>query len=197
MQSFLDQPAGILKRLKASTSQLHERAERRLQIFSSEFDLPAYTRLLTRFYGFWSPLEVELRKVSELSGSSLALDRRLKAHLLEADLRVFGIDPAVVSQCDRIPDVQTFSRALGCLYVVEGSTLGAQFIARHLSEKFQIGRYSGGAFFCAYEGEVIQRWSDFRAFLILHANTERDDEILSAARDTFEALDEWLSPLNG
>ena len=191
MQSF-DQPAGILKRLKASTSQLHERVEQRLQIFSPQFDLRAYTRLLTRFYGFWSPLEVELRKVSGLSASSLALDRRLKAHLLETDLRVLGIDPAVVSQCDRLPNVETFSRALGCLYVVEGSTLGAQFIARHLSEKFQIGRDSGGAFFGAYEGEVIQRWSDFRAFLILHANSEKNEEILSAARDTFEALDEWL-----
>jgi heme oxygenase (biliverdin-IX-beta and delta-forming) len=196
MHSFLDQPVGILKRLKASTSQLHERVEQRLQIFSPQFDLHAYIRLVTRFYGFWSPLEVELRKVSGLSESSLALDQRLRAHLLEADLRAFGIDPAVVSQCDRVPNVQTFSRALGCLYVVEGSTLGAQFIARHLSEKFQIGRDSGGAFFCAYEGEVIQRWSDFRAFLILHANTEKDDEILSAARDTFQALDEWLSPLN-
>src|ERR1700733_4035147 len=164
MQSILDQPAGILKLLKANTSQLHERVEQRLQIFSPQFDLRAYTRLLTQFYGFWSPLEVELRKVSGLSSSSLALDRRLKAHLLEADLRVFGIDPAVVSMCDRLPNVQTFSRALGCLYVVEGSTLGAQFIARHLSERFQIGRDSGGAFFCAYEGEVIQRWSDFKAF---------------------------------
>jgi len=192
MQPFLDQPAGILKRLKASTSQLHARVEQRLQIFSPRFDLRAYTLLVTRFYGFWSPLEVELRKVSGLSDSSLALDRRLKAHLLEADLRVLGIDPAVVSQCDRIPNVQTFSRALGCLYVVEGSTLGAQFIARHLSEKFRIGRDSGGAFFCAYEGEVIQRWCDFKTFLILHANTETDDEIIRAARDTFEALDEWL-----
>jgi heme oxygenase len=193
MQSFVDQPAGILKRLKASTAQLHERVEQRLQIFTPQFDLRAYTRLVTRFYGFWSPLEIELRKVRGLSSSSLALDRRLKAHLLEADLRVLGIDPAVVPQCDRIPNVQTFSRALGCLYVLEGSTLGAQFIATHLSEKFQIGRASGGAFFCAYEGEVAQRWSDFRAFLILHANTEKNDEILSAARDTFEALDEWLT----
>ena len=193
MQSILDQPAGILKLLKANTSQLHERVEQRLQIFSPQFDLRAYTRLLTQFYGFWSPLEVELRKVSELSGSSLALDRRLKAHLLEADLRVFGIDPAVVSMCDRLPNVQTFSRALGCLYVVEGSTLGAQFIARHLSERFQIGRDSGGAFFCAYEGEVIQRWSDFKAFLIRQADTDQYEGILSAARDTFEALDEWLS----
>jgi heme oxygenase (biliverdin-IX-beta and delta-forming) len=193
MQSILDQPAGILKLLKANTSQLHERVEQRLQIFSPQFDLRAYTRLLTQFYGFWSPLEVELRKVSGLSSSSLALDRRLKAHLLEADLRVFGIDPAVVSMCDRLPNVQTFSRALGCLYVVEGSTLGAQFIARHLSERFQIGRDSGGAFFCAYEGEVIQRWSDFKAFLIRQADTDQYEGILSAARDTFEALDEWLS----
>jgi len=62
MHSFLDQPVGILKRLKASTSQLHERVEQRLQIFSPQFDLHAYIRLVTRFYGFWSPLEVALRK---------------------------------------------------------------------------------------------------------------------------------------
>jgi heme oxygenase (biliverdin-IX-beta and delta-forming) len=187
------QPTDLFKRLKQCTAEIHERVEQRLQIFSPEFDLPAYINLLARFCGFWSPLEKELKTVPELKDPSLALDTRLKAHLLEADLRSFGIDPASVLICSPLPDVRTFHRALGCLYVLEGSTLGAQFIAGHISGRFAIGEDSGGSFFNAYGSAVPQRWSDFRAFVRSRVESEQVDELHSGAKETFEALDAWLS----
>ncbi len=188
-----NQPPDILQRLKRCTADIHERVEQRLQIFSPEFDLPAYIRLLTRFHGFWAPLERELGTVAELKDPLLALETRLKAHLLEADLRAFGIDPSDLPVCSNLPDVRTFHRGLGCLYVFEGSTLGAQFIAKHVSARFGIRESSGGSFFNAYGPAVPERWSDFRAFVRSRAESEKVDELQSGAKETFEALDLWLS----
>lgn len=192
MHPSYDPSAGIFQRLKANTADLHERIESRLEIFSPGYDVQTYTRLLERFYGFWQPLETELCKLSGLAASTLDLESRLKAHLLEADLRRLGAEPERLARCTRLPGVQTFFAGLGCMYVLEGSTLGAQFIARHLRERFGIDESSGGAFFNAYGGSAGKRWSDFRTFLISHAGTGPDDEIVGAARETFEALDEWL-----
>jgi len=188
-----NQSQDILQSLKRCTAQIHERVEQRLQIFSPEFDLPAYIHLLTRFYGFWAPVEKELTRVTELNDPSLALETRLKSHLLEADLRVFGIDPADVPVCSSLPDVRTFHKSLGCLYVFEGSTLGAQFIARHISARFDIHEGSGASFFNAYGAAVAERWSDFRTFVRSRAGSEKVDEMQTGARETFEALDVWLS----
>ena len=187
------QVSDILQSLKQCTADIHERVEQRLQIFSPEFDLAAYKRLLTRFHGFWSPVEKELSTVTELRDPSLGLETRFKTHLLEADLRGFGIDPATMPICTNLPNVQTFHRGLGCLYVFEGSTLGAQFIAKHISARFDIRDGSGGSFFNAYGPAVPKRWSDFRSFVRSRTETEKVDELQSGAKETFEALDVWLS----
>ena len=182
----------ILQRLKSSTAEAHQRVENRLRIFSPEFDLAGYRTLLARFYGFWAPLENELCRVSELNHVDLDLSSRRKAHLLEADLHYFDIDVAAVPECTRLPDVRTFAKGLGCLYVLEGSTLGAQFIARRLVERFGITGGNGASFFNAYGAGVPKRWAEFRAFVLSHADSVSHDDVLAAAVETFEALDVWL-----
>jgi heme oxygenase (biliverdin-IX-beta and delta-forming) len=193
MQALDNSTPSILQRLKSSTAAVHERVEKRLQIFSPEFDLAAYRSLLARFYGFWAPLERELCGVSELNHVDLDLGSRLKAHLLKADLQYLNTDLTAVPECRRLPDVRTFARGLGCLYVLEGSTLGAQFIARHLRERFDITAGNGGSFFNAYGAGVPKRWAEFRGFLMLHAPFVPHDDVLTAAGETFGALDEWLA----
>ena len=183
----------IFQRLKRSTAEIHEQVEQELQIFSPEFDLPAYKVLLARFYGFWGPLERELCKVSELQHSDLALSTRLKAHLLEADLRMLGTDPFLVPVCSALPNIGTFPEGLGCLYVLEGSTLGAKFIAKHIAERFDIHHGSGASFFNAYGQTLGERWSDFKRFVTSQLKSEQGAEVLSAAKNTFDALYRWLA----
>jgi heme oxygenase len=188
--------ADVFHRLKADTARIHEQVEQKLQIFSPQFDEAAYKRLLTQFYGFWAPLENELCKVTELQDPALALESRLKAHLLEADLRFFGIDPTDVPVCSALPAVGTPFSALGCMYVLEGSTLGSRLIARHISARFDFRYGSGGSFFNAYEAAVGERWLAFRTFVSSQTGTTAlQQELLGAARDTFQCLNGWLKPL--
>jgi heme oxygenase (biliverdin-IX-beta and delta-forming) len=183
----------LLQRLKQTTAQVHRRVEERLDVFSDHFDLARYVALLQRFYGFWAPIEENLQRFPELYNPALALHSRLKAHLLEADMRVFRIDSALVARCAHLPHIRTFGQALGCMYVLEGSTLGSQIIARHLTELFQIDSGSGAAFFNAYGGAIGARWSEFREFLISSTDASSADELLGAALETFERFDSWLA----
>jgi heme oxygenase len=79
------------------------------------------------------------------------------------------------------------------MYVLEGSTLGAQFIARHVRTRFQLTYGSGASFFNAYGDQVPSRWADFRSFLGVHADEVCGDELTNVARQTFEALERWLT----
>jgi heme oxygenase len=187
------QPESLLQRLKEKTAGVHRRVDERLDLFSTDFDLSRYVGLLQRFYGFWEPIEANLQHFQELCDPALAFQKRLKAHLLEADLRVFRIDPAYVARCTDLPNVKTFRQALGCVYVLEGSTLGSRIIAHHLKERFQIHGGSGAAFFNAYREATGARWAEFRQFLVSHTDDSCADELLHAAIETFERFDSWLA----
>lgn len=182
----------ILQRLKEETRQAHQRAEDTLRIFSPDFDLRRYVILLERFYGFWTPLEAQLACFEELDRESLNFCNRFKSHLLAADLRIFGRDPTSLPSCCRLPGMRTFHQALGCLYVLEGSALGAQMIGRHLQERFQIGHESGAAFFNAHAGNAGQCWREFCAFLVAHCNPSHSDQVVSSALETFNRFTEWF-----
>lgn len=185
--------AGIFQQLRESTAKTHERVEGRLRIFSPEFNVPEYVHLLGAFYGFWQPLEKQLQRIDGLKEPGLELPNRLKAHLLEADLLFFGVDVPALPRCQNLPPLVTTASAFGCLYVLEGSTLGAQFIAKYLRERLQIGQDNGGSFFNAYGPDVGKRWSSFKAFVVTRAETESHEEIVKGACDTFDALDDWLA----
>jgi heme oxygenase (biliverdin-IX-beta and delta-forming) len=187
------QPADIVQRLKACTADLHEQIERRVQIFNPGFDLVSYGRLLERYYGYWAPLEERFLRVEGLDHPDLDLRKRLKAHLLEADLRVLGIEPGRVGRCTQLPRADTFARALGCLYVLEGSTLGSQLVARHVRDRFHLNDATGASFFNAYGPAVGEQWKAFRGFLRMHAEAGQFGELVGAARETFESLDCWLA----
>ena len=130
--------ANLLRRLKDATARVHRRVEERVNVFSAGFDLPRYIGLLRHFYGFWEPIEANLKRLPELRNPALALDERLKAYLLEMDLRRFHVDPTLVDRCPQLPQLHTSSQGLGCMYVLEGSTLGSKFIARRLAEHLSI-----------------------------------------------------------
>jgi heme oxygenase len=182
----------ILDRLRKGTADIHQLIEQRVPIFREGFNLEDYTRLVESFFGFWTPVEERLSKWASLRDPDLALESRFKCSLLREDLLILGRDPASVPQCDRLPRLDTFPQGLGCLYVLEGSTLGAQIISRHLQEKLQLSAGSGASFFNAYGGSVGARWLEFKRFVSASVNREHADNVVEAARQTFLCFYEWL-----
>lgn len=197
VQSAIRADAGIedlnvFDLLRKGTADLHQQIERRVSAFREGFNLEDYARLLERFFGFWAPVEEGLCKLGSLRDPDLALQSRLKSSLLRDDLLILGSDPEAVRQCEKLPQLDTFLQGLGCLYVMEGSTLGSRIISRRLEETLQLGNRSGASFFNAYGGLTGSRWMEFKGFVSASVKPEQADNVVKAARETFMCFYEWL-----
>jgi heme oxygenase len=184
-------PSTIFERLKQGTADIHQQIEERVPVFREDFNLAEYGRLLERFYGYWAPLEMRLLQVPGLNHPELDLPARMKSALLVDDLRILGRDPASSPHCSHLPAIDTFSRALGCLYVLEGSTLGARIISKRLAAHLNLHERSGASFFNAYGESSGRRWLEFKCFVATHARVGQV-EVVVTARETFQCFYEWL-----
>ena len=183
----------MFSRLKHETQSLHSQLELSVDIFNRLSSMDQYRLVLSRFYGFYSPLEKQLALVNGID--LVGFDVRKKAHLLRQDLQTMGIQPDEMNRlsiCEDLPDTPDLARALGCLYVLEGATLGGQIISRQLLRQ-GIDPDTGGAFFNSYGDNVGTMWLEFKACVeqqINHAHTEA--KVIEAAQDTFSKLNNWF-----
>jgi len=94
-----------------------------------------------------------------------------------------------------LPEVKSITEALGCLYVLEGATLGGQVIGRHLKKNLALDEDRGCAFFCSYGDEVGLMWQSFqetlRSYCSKYGSTE-EAQLVKSACETFASLDYWL-----
>lgn len=181
--------------LKDGTRAQHARAEASLPLLDPALTRADYARVLQALHGFHAPLE---RALAVVPWARLGLDwdARRKTPLLARDLRALdhSADLAMPPECVALPDTSTVARALGSAYVLEGATLGGQLVRRHLARTLGLGPDSGAAYYHAYGDDVGPMWRTFLAGLAVAV--ERDgcppDEMLAGARDTFDALADWL-----
>ena len=175
--------AGALLALRHGTRTEHERLEAGLDLLSPTLTRSRYIEVLERFLGVVAPLE------ARLDGAPLPVDdwpARRKAHLLADDL---GHDD--VEACDDLPEVGTPDRALGCLYVLEGSTLGGREVAAVVEHRLGAGMPT--RYFRSYGHDVPVRWSSFRGAVAARADAGGDvGAMVDAARHTFEVFERWL-----
>ena len=182
----------IFNLLRKGTADIHELIEQRVPVFQEGFNLEQYARLVEQFFGFWAPVEERLSQLTALRDPDLALPSRLKGFLLREDLYILGRDSATVRHCENLPALDTFWQGLGCLYVLEGSTLGSQIISRRIEDKLQLRKESGAAFFNAYGGLTGSRWIEFKRFVSARVKPENAGEVVEAARQTVLCFYEWL-----
>jgi heme oxygenase (biliverdin-IX-beta and delta-forming) len=187
----------ILATLKQATWPHHERLEKKLELLNPGFSRPDYIRLLQAFWGYYRPMEIRLEAIPELVGWLPDFFQRTKLPLLETDLRILGIDGDTLTRlpvCRELPDCNNFASALGCLYVLEGSTLGGQVISRHLKRSLNLDAQNGASFFTGYGDATGAMWGEFRERL---TNAKTDETaMVHAACETFITLEKWLDPIN-
>ncbi len=171
--------------------------ERRVDLDSRLVSPDRYANLLARLYGFYEPFEAELDRAVTRWGLPVNVERRRKAPLLVRDLGALGLAPAAVNdlpRCSRIPRPTSPGAALGCLYVVEGATLGGRLIARHVEHRLGFGPRNGAAFFHGYGLDAGPRWRTFCSVLAAESRSDvAERAIVAGAIDTFVAYDRWLA----
>jgi heme oxygenase (biliverdin-IX-beta and delta-forming) len=183
----------ILITLKNATWPMHKRLETNLNLLNPSFSLEDYRRLIKAFWGYYRPFEASLTNVPELHGCLPDIAMRSKLSLLETDLQALGVDVDLLDRlpvCHELPACNDLASALGCLYVLEGSTLGGQVISRHFKSLLNLDVENGAAFFTGYGEQTGAMWQTFRA--VLMAVTVDEDALVHAACETFTTLERWL-----
>jgi heme oxygenase len=189
----------ILGRLRDETRPWHERAERAMDLPTRLASPAAYAALLARLWGFYAPLEARLDAVGgrELAAIGLDFAPRRKARLLRADLAACGVDPgglAALPSCAELPALPALPQVLGCLYVLEGATLGGQVIRREVARHLGLGPETGCGFFGGYGAGIGPMWRAFCGTVTDYAlaNPGAEGAIVAAAAETFQRFEEWL-----
>lgn len=180
----------LLEELKQHTRRQHEQLERLNPLPDS---VGVYVAQLETFYGFVAPWEERL--AARLPVQHIARFGRAKTAWLAQDLMHFGYSEgqiAALPRCEDLPSAETESEILGAGYVLEGSTLGGQFISRHIEGVLGLQQGEGYRYFRSYGSEVPAKWQAFRQALLRHASPENDPVILRAAQATFEKLGAWF-----
>lgn len=187
-------PASVLQRLREETREEHEAVERDLDWEWHVAERGRYRALLARFHGFHAALEPRIAAALE---EAAFFDPRRRLDDLVADLVALGLTPqriAGLPLCRGAPNLSGPSEALGALYVLEGSTLGGQIIARRVARDLGLAPHTGCAYYAAHGRETGTMWRDTRARLAAQAESgpAAADAMVSSARATFAALRAWL-----
>ena len=189
-------PISLLMRLRTETRTEHHAIEQTLALTDDALTQADYQRVIEQFYGFYKPVEDRLAAHSGEITKWLGLKTRQKALLLQTDLNIFAHKECgfleLVPFCRQLPRLSSLAECFGCLYVLEGATLGGVLISRHIQEKLGVMPASGGAFFHGYGQRTGEMWREFRAALTaFDATTDQQDQVIMAARATFDTLRRW------
>jgi heme oxygenase len=188
--------ASLLDRLRAETRAQHESIEQRLDILDPSLSLSRYRQILRDFHGFYAPVE---RRIGPYGGSPAwkidSADRR-KLDLIKKDLNeTASQDPSdePPPECGDLPPLDSIPEQLGCMYVLEGSTLGGQHVLRHVAKRLDLSPQKGASFFNSYGRAVGINWRSFLSQLDERTHSREHDEVVSSARQTFAKLEAWIT----
>jgi len=187
----------IMAYLRSATREEHESVEKRVDIESCSDDPVYYRLILQRFLGFFQPVERALLELDGLADCLPDLTSRLRTGLLTYDLQVLGLSTQNVldlPRCSQRPEIRSIGQAMGCLYVLEGSTLGGQMIVRRIYDRGLINRQACHFFF-SHGRDIGRMWRDFSqaAERYATAHPEEMETITASAKETFRKLEAWLA----
>ena len=120
--------------LKKNTAEYHDAAEKLFnseKIFNKTFTLEDYKKIINTNYLMLLHSENKIfNNLSERFSEKLQLDQRVKLPLIEKDLSSLALENQTASHDFELANEH---EALGAMYVIEGSTLGGNVIAKHAS----------------------------------------------------------------
>lgn len=184
----------IHARLRSATRTVHLELERHLQLLGPDVSLRRYKRIIVLFYGFYRPLEAGLERLDSLAPAR-GFPLRARTELLKRDLLALGWKGQAISElptCADLPGLREPEHFAGCLYVLEGASLGGQLIIRHLRERLELTDDRGMAFFAGDGASTAARWKCVLQWLehVSHSGLCAE-QIVTSACETFSSLLDW------
>ena len=134
-------------------------------------DREEYVRCLRRLYGIVTAWE---QRAAQRAPEWLqpALAARSRTQLLVRDLAWFGT-AIPGDDFPQLPAMNDLPQLLGSMYVLEGSTLGGQLIARHVEKTLHLTGGNGNAFFRGHGERTGPLWKEFCEMLKIRLSDEQ------------------------
>ena len=188
-------PSSILSRLRLETRGEHDAVEQVLDLMNTSLSPAGYRHRLEQFFGFYAPLEkaLQIRALTLAPATRAVLAGRLdKTALLRQDLHCLGALAETLPVCRNLPPLGTQAEVLGCVYVMEGATLGGRIITQHIRATLGLTPLTGGSFFEGYGDATGMMWQSMRQLLVSGApDTKTENTIVTNAVTTFASLRSW------
>ncbi|TFG51768.1 MAG: biliverdin-producing heme oxygenase [Gemmatimonadales bacterium] len=202
MSSHIPDPR-VMATLKTATAEHHHRAEKhefQQMMVRGALSREAYAEWLGQMLLVHRGLEDHLARLvaSHPAVGAVCDDNRRKVPFLLDDLAFYQAQAdtePVPATSQFLKDLDSVAASnplalLGALYVLEGSTNGARFIARRLRTAYDLPADGGGAAYVDPYGDgQPRRWQEFKDEMEKLALTETDVRLITkAAQDTFDAI---------
>ncbi|MES2855264.1 MAG: biliverdin-producing heme oxygenase [Bdellovibrionota bacterium] len=184
----------LISELRSVTRESHSKIENILKdLTDPSLTRERYAEILSGFHTFNSLIEPSLSKFErELSALGIEISDRKKSGWLHEDLALVSVEARSKSiDISSVKPPNSVPEALGWLYVLEGSTLGGQVIAKNLSAALGIEADSGARYFSAYGSQTGKMWQSFLRSLNryeLEMPKGVSSSICAAAVGAFESL---------
>ena len=155
----------------------------------ADLDTARYVHFLRKLYGVVAAWEEQAPSLSPDWLRALLVARTRKP-LLESDLAWFHIS----APQDRatLPFINDLPSLLGAMYVMEGSTLGGQIIARHVQVALSLVQGNGDAFLRGHGSQTGPLWKEFCEMLKTQVPNDETDRVIASAKAMFTTFGEWM-----
>ncbi|WP_207492087.1 biliverdin-producing heme oxygenase [Aridibaculum aurantiacum] len=173
-QAHLDTERTLLKKLKAIST------------------VGEYGKILSLFYGYYQPIE---QAVQQYISAELLPDikTRQRSRFILHDLQILQVYHEAILAED-LPIISSTAQAAGALYVLEGSTLGGQYIVKMLQQNPALQQHQHAIqFFDGYKDQNELMWDQFKQALDLLVQTDEEQELAEkAAIETFTKMNHQI-----
>jgi len=174
--------------LKQNTAEYHDAAEKLFnseKIFNKTFTLEDYKKIISSNYLMLLHSEDKIfSSLSDKYADKLQLSNRKKLPLIEKDLESLSLENKTASHDLNFDNEH---EALGAMYVIEGSTLGGNVIAKQLSKTEGFDEVTFNFFGC-YQENTGPMWKNFKEVLDTEVAEENYNEVLSGAKKLYTFL---------
>jgi heme oxygenase (biliverdin-IX-beta and delta-forming) len=179
-----------IRRLRQETEVDHQAVEGAVPLMQEGLNTGQYVQCLQRIYGVVAAWEDRAAEVAPqwLRPNLTARRRKL---LLELDLAWFGVTKHDETR-PALPEMNDLPSLLGTMYVMEGSTLGGQFIARHVEAALHLTEGQGNSYFRGHGNQTGFMWKEFCEMLRLQIPDEQTEAVVLSAKAMFSTFGTWM-----
>lgn len=179
-----------IRRLRQETEVDHQAVEGAVPLMQEGLNTEQYVQCLRRIYGVVAAWEERAAKVAP-EWLKPALGARQRRPLLELDLAWFGVKEHDEGR-PALPEMNDLPSLFGTMYVMEGSTLGGQFIARHVETALQLSEGRGNSYFRGHGNQTGLMWKEFCEMLQLRIPDEQTEAVVVSAKAMFSTFGMWM-----